>query len=86
MGTQTWLPKQTSSVMLYDNKPVLQWLQEMNHPPFSPDLAPNDYFLFRYLYACTMVFKQITTASSLEEQGLSLHPSGWNIVTCSKVE
>ena len=23
--------------------------QEMNHPPYSPDLAPCDYFLFRHL-------------------------------------
>jgi histone-lysine N-methyltransferase SETMAR len=24
-------------------------LQELNHPPYSPDLAPSDYFLFSKL-------------------------------------
>ena len=25
------------------------WLRELNRPPYSPDLAPSDYFLFRNL-------------------------------------
>uniref|UniRef100_A0A3B3QZ08 Tc1-like transposase DDE domain-containing protein n=1 Tax=Paramormyrops kingsleyae TaxID=1676925 RepID=A0A3B3QZ08_9TELE len=24
-------------------------LQQLNHPPYTPDLAPSDYFLFRVL-------------------------------------
>ena len=23
--------------------------KQLNHPPYSPDLAPSDYFLFRHL-------------------------------------
>jgi len=47
-------------MMLHDNVPVHKakkaqaaiaecGFQEMNHPPYSPDLAPCDYFLFRHL-------------------------------------
>jgi histone-lysine N-methyltransferase SETMAR len=47
-------------LLLHDNAPVhkagvvqdaLKKLkfQELNHPPYSPDLAPCDYFLFRKL-------------------------------------
>jgi histone-lysine N-methyltransferase SETMAR len=24
-------------------------IQQLNHPPYSPDLAPSDYFLFRVM-------------------------------------
>jgi len=47
-------------LLLHDNAPVHKsWkveaalrecgFQELNHPPYSPDLAPSDYFLFRHL-------------------------------------
>ena len=25
------------------------WIPTANHPPYSPDLAPSDYFLFRVM-------------------------------------
>ena len=47
-------------LLLHDNAPVHKGhlaqaaikdcgFQELNHPPYSPDLAPSDYFLFRNL-------------------------------------
>lgn len=47
-------------MLLHDNAPVHKskkaidalrecGFQELNHPPYSPDLAPSDYFLFRNL-------------------------------------
>ena len=47
-------------MLLHDNAPVHNakkvqtaiaesGFHEMNHPPYSPDLAPCDYFLFRHL-------------------------------------
>ena len=47
-------------LMLHDNAPVHRsrksmaalrdcGFEEINHPPYSPDLAPSDYFLFRNL-------------------------------------
>lgn len=53
--------KLTSNVLLlHDNAPVHMCekaqtairdcgFQQLNHPPYSPDLAPSDYFLFRNL-------------------------------------
>jgi histone-lysine N-methyltransferase SETMAR len=46
--------------LLHDNAPVHTLVaakvaiqccgfQELNHPPYSPDLAPSDYFLFSKL-------------------------------------
>ena len=55
--------KLTRDVMLlHDNAPVHKarvaqaalrecGFEELNHPPYSPDLAPSDYFLFRHLKA-----------------------------------
>jgi len=47
-------------LLLHDNAPVLMSaksqaaiqqcvFQQLNHPPYSPDLAPSDYFLFRVM-------------------------------------
>ena len=47
-------------LLLYDNAPVHMsaksqaaiqqcGFQQLNHPPYSPDLAPSDYFLFRVM-------------------------------------
>jgi histone-lysine N-methyltransferase SETMAR len=47
-------------LLLHDNAPVHMsaksqaaiWqfgFQQLNHPPYSPDLAPSDYFLFRVM-------------------------------------
>jgi hypothetical protein len=47
-------------LLLHDNAPVhisaksqaaIQQcgFQQLNHPPYSPDLAPSDYFLFRVM-------------------------------------
>ena len=44
-------------LLLHDNAPVHMYakshatirqcgFQQLNHPPYSPDLAPSDYFLF----------------------------------------
>ena len=58
-------------MLLHDNAPVHKakkvqtaiaecGFQEMYHPPYSPDLAPCDYFLFRHLkkhLAGTSIFK-----------------------------
>ena len=46
--------------MLHDNAPVHKakvahdalhacGFEELRHPPYSPDLAPSDYYLFRHL-------------------------------------
>jgi len=46
--------------LLHDNAPVHMsaksqaairqcGFQQLNHPPYSPDLAPSDYFLFRVM-------------------------------------
>ena len=47
-------------LLLHDNAPVHMYaksqatirqrgFQQLNHPPYSPDLAPSDYFLFRVM-------------------------------------
>jgi len=47
-------------LLLHDNAPVHRsakpqaairqcGFQQLNHPPYSPDLAPSDYFLFRVM-------------------------------------
>lgn len=47
-------------LLLHDNAPVHMsaksqaairqyGFQQLNHPPYSPDLAPSDYFLFRVM-------------------------------------
>ena len=47
-------------LLLHDNSPVHMsaksqaairqcGFQQLNHPPYSPDLAPSDYFLFRVM-------------------------------------
>ena len=47
-------------LFLHDNAPVHMsaksqaaiqqcGFQQLNHPPYSPDLAPSDYFLFRVM-------------------------------------
>ena len=47
-------------LLLHDNAPVHKSrvaqadireckFEQLNHPPYSPDLAPNDYYLFRNL-------------------------------------
>ena len=47
-------------LLLHDNAPVQMsakshaaiqqcGFQQLNHPPYSPDLAPSDYFLFRVM-------------------------------------
>ena len=47
-------------LLLHDNAPVYmsaksqaaiqqRGFQQLNHPPYSPDLAPSDYFLFRVM-------------------------------------
>ena len=47
-------------LLLHDNAPVLKSrvtqaaireckFEQLNHPPYSPDLAPSDYYLFRNL-------------------------------------
>jgi histone-lysine N-methyltransferase SETMAR len=47
-------------LLLHDNTPVHMSakslaairqceFQQLNHPPYSPDLAPSDYFLFRVM-------------------------------------
>ena len=47
-------------LLLHDNAPVHMSVksqaairqcgfQQLNHPPYSPDLAPSDYFLFRVM-------------------------------------
>ena len=50
----------TGVLLLHDNAPVHMSVrsqapirqcgfQQLNHPPYSPDLAPSDYFLFRVM-------------------------------------
>ena len=58
---QKWGGKLSAGVfLLHDNAPTLKsrtsraairerGFVELNHPPYSPDLAPSDYFLFRNL-------------------------------------
>jgi len=52
--------KRKGVLLLHDNAPVhisaksqaAIWqcgFQQLNHPPYSPDLAPSDYFLFRVM-------------------------------------
>ena len=47
-------------LLLHDNAPVYMFaksqaaiqqcgFQQLNHPPYSPDLPPSDYFLFRVM-------------------------------------
>jgi hypothetical protein len=47
-------------LLLHDNTPVHMsaksqaairqcGFQQLNHPPYSPDIAPSDYFLFRVM-------------------------------------
>ena len=49
-------------LLLHDNAPVHRanvaqaalreaGFEELPHPPYSPDLAPSDFYLFRYLKA-----------------------------------
>jgi len=90
-------------VLLHDNAPVHKakkaqaaiaecGFQEMNHPPYSADLAPCDYFLFRHLKKhlrgrrlSTDVDIQVDVTSWLEGQdscfylaGTSSLPAKWN--------
>jgi len=90
-------------VLLHDNAPVHKakkvqtaiaecGFQEMNHPLYSPDLAPCDYFLFRHLkkhlrgrrFSCDTDI-QADVTSWLEGQdsgfylaGMSSLPAQWN--------
>ena len=52
--------KLAAGVLLHDNAPVHKSrvvqaaireckFEQLNHPPYSPDLAPSDYYLFRNL-------------------------------------
>jgi histone-lysine N-methyltransferase SETMAR len=61
-------------LLLQDNAPVYMsaksqaviqqcGFQQLNHPPYSPDLAPSDYFLFRV----TKKFLRVKRFSSDEE-------------------
>jgi len=90
-------------VLLHDNAPVHKaenvqtaiaecGFQEMNHPLYSPDLAPCDYFLFRHLKKHLRGRRfssdtdiQVDVTSWLEGQdsgfylaGMSLLPAKWN--------
>jgi len=80
--------------LLHDNAPVHKTkkvqtaiaecgIQEMNHPPHSPDLAPCDYFLFRYLKKhlrgrrlSTDVEIQVDVTSWLGGQDSGFYPAG----------
>ena len=83
-------------MMLHDNAPVHKakkvqtaiaecGFQEMNHPPYSPDLAPCDYFLFRHLkkhLAGTSIFKWHWHSSRCN---VVAGGSGFWLLSCSNV-
>jgi histone-lysine N-methyltransferase SETMAR len=57
---ERWGKLSAGVLLLHDNAPVHMsaksqaairqcGFQQLNHPPYSPDLAPSDYFLFRVM-------------------------------------
>jgi len=59
-------------LLLHDNAPVHMsaksqaairqcGFQQLNHPPYSPDLAPSDYFLFLSISSSDEVKEAVTT-------------------------
>ena len=77
-GLENWQSSRESCftrTMLLHTSLWLQWLPELvDHPPYSPDLAPSDCFLFPNINASQMVAE---LSSWKVHQGCSFWPIIW---------
>jgi histone-lysine N-methyltransferase SETMAR len=76
----------TDLLLLHDNVPVHMpaksqaairqcGFQQLNHPPYSPDLAPSDYFLFRVMKKF-LRGKRFSSNEEVKEQSKDFFPGG----------
>ncbi|CAF0987342.1 unnamed protein product [Adineta steineri] len=60
-------------------------IKVMAHPPYSPDLAPSDFWLFNYLKRGLDTYPDVTSTSSSYIVSLPFVTNTWNCINASSV-